>query len=837
MPTLLIDNYDSYTYNLFQLLAEATGEEPLVVRNDQASWAELASLDLDSIVISPGPGSPENASDFGVCREALIRAEVPVLGVCLGHQGLGLAFGGNVVRAPEPMHGRRSEVFHDGSELFDGIAQGVAVVRYHSLIVERPVAPALEICAWTADGLVMGLRHRTRPLWGVQYHPESIATEQGRRLLENFARLSRERRPRRTVRRRQPLRQPSTLPRPCVSGRPSGEETYGLKVAYRRLARTFDPEAAFASLYADRPDAFWLDSNFPDRGLCRFSFMGDAAGPRAEVLRYRADAHTLSIRTAAGARTVQDSIFTYIDARLSAWRTAADDLPFDFTGGFVGYFGYELKAECGGRARYRSPHPDATFILADRFIAFDHQHDTTYLVALTAGDDDAETDRWFAETTAALEAARRPTDDGPRSAVGEPVLFELAHGRSRYLKDIDACKAKLFAGESYEICLTNQLRTDECAPAFELYRALRKVNPAPYSAYLRFGDMAIVSSSPERFLKIDGGRWMEAKPIKGTRRRGQTDDEDLRLREDLRSSEKDRAENLMIVDLLRNDLGIVSEVGSVHVPKLMEVESYATVHQLVSTVRGKLRPDLTAIDAIRAAFPPGSMTGAPKIRTMEIIDELEGRARGVYSGALGYVSLNGAADLSVVIRTLISEPAGLSMGIGGAIVVQSESGDEFEEILLKARAPVRSVVATTRGPDGVHLITNATAGDDERSPPAVRVPSEHEKTTTMTTLADLRESLDALDSKILDELGQRLALCCEIARHKKENDIAMMQPDRVALVTRRYEDRGEAMGFRRDVMRQLATLIIDESCRVEDAIIGSVAPPPREAAHAAAIDR
>ncbi len=836
MPTLLIDNYDSYTYNLFQLLAEVTGEEPLVVRNDQASWADLGSLDVDSIVISPGPGSPDKTSDFGVCHEALIGAEVPVLGVCLGHQGLGLAFGGAVVRAPEPMHGRRSEIFHDGSELFRGIPQGISVVRYHSLIVDRPVPPALEMCAWTADGLVMGLRHRTRPLWGVQFHPESIATEYGRQLIENFAQLSRERRSSRGVRRGKPLVELATSLEPVGTQQTATDRSSGLEVVFRRLPRAFDPEAVFASLFSRQTDAFWLDSNFPDRGLCRFAFMGDAAGPRAEVVRYQADTQTLTVRTAAGTCVVKESIFSYIDARLADWRAAVHDLPFDFVGGFVGYFGYELKSECGGRARYRSPFPDATFILADRFIALDQQDDATYLVAVAAGDGDAGVEAWFAETAAALEAARRPAREGPGSPIDYPVLFELARGRSRYLKDIEACKAKLFAGESYEICLTNQLSTAEEAPAFELYRTLRQVNPAPYSAYLRFGDVAILSSSPERFLKIDCDRWMEAKPIKGTRRRGKTDEEDLRLREDLRSSEKDRAENLMIVDLLRNDLGIVSDVGSVHVPRLMEVESYATVHQLVSTVRGKLRTDLTAIDAIRAAFPPGSMTGAPKIRTMEIIDELEGRARGIYSGALGYVSLNGAADLCVVIRTIVSEPAGLSMGIGGAIIVQSEPDDEFEEILLKARAPVRSVVLTTRGSGGAHRITNATVGD-ERSTLAALGLSGQEEATTMTTLAGLRDSLDAIDAKILDKLGQRLALCCEIARHKKENDIAMLQLDRVGLVTRRYEDRGEALGFDRDAMRQLATLIIAESCRIEEAIIGPVVAPPREPVHAAAVER
>ncbi|MBA4531948.1 MULTISPECIES: anthranilate synthase component II [Brevibacillus] len=191
MKTLLIDNYDSYTFNLYQLFASTSGVLPTVVRNDQFTWSELQNLSFDNIVISPGPGTPANVKDFGICRDALLKAEVPILGVCLGHQGIGHIFGAKIIHAPEAMHGRLSNIWHNHSALFSGIPQGFQVVRYHSLIVEDRLPECLEKTAWTSDGIIMGLRHTERPIWGVQFHPESICTEFGQQLVENFTELTR----------------------------------------------------------------------------------------------------------------------------------------------------------------------------------------------------------------------------------------------------------------------------------------------------------------------------------------------------------------------------------------------------------------------------------------------------------------------------------------------------------------------------------------------------------------------------------------------------------------------------------------------------------------------
>jgi para-aminobenzoate synthetase len=689
MKTLLIDNYDSFTYNLFQLLAEANGDEPIVVRNDEAAWEELSRLEFDNIVVSPGPGRPDRTGDFGVCGEAIRRSEVPLLGVCLGHQGLSWVHDGKVVNAPEVMHGRLSAVLHEGSPLFAGIPREFQAVRYHSLCVEQPLPAELEAIAWTSDGVLMAAGHRQRPHWGVQFHPESICTEYGRQLLANFRDLTAD---------FSGIRNGSTravgIPDAATA---SAEGRGGVRrtrfvLKAKRLDSLFDAERAFVHLYGKSESAFWLDSSKIDE-RARFSFMGDAAGPLAATISYDAADGEVRVERGGQVDVRPESIFAYLSREMRRMRQISDELPFDFNCGFVGYFGYELKADCGGSSAHRSTQPDAAFVFADRMIAFDHVEECTYVVCLADPGNLDDAERWIAATSLRLSSLP-PLDEADWVEMRkgqEPVGFHLSRSHQRYLDDIAECKRRLFEGESYEICLTNKVTAEVSPDPLPLYRTLRRVNPAPFSAFLRFGETAVLSSSPERFLRVGRDRWVEAKPIKGTCRRGETPAEDVRLAEELRLGEKNRAENLMITDLLRNDLGVVCEVGTVHVPFLMHVETYETVHQLVSTVRGLLREELEPPDCIRACFPGGSMTGAPKKRTMEIIDELEGEARGVYSGAIGYLGLGGGCDLNIVIRTIVIDAESTTLGVGGAIIMQSDAEDEYQETLLKALAPMQAV--------------------------------------------------------------------------------------------------------------------------------------------------
>jgi para-aminobenzoate synthetase len=707
MRTLLIDNYDSFTYNLYQLLAEVNGVEPVVVRNDEASWEELAAAGFESVVISPGPGRPERERDFGVCAEAL-RSGLPLLGVCLGLQGLGWVNGGRVVPAPRPLHGLLRPVEHTGSPLFAGIPTRFEAVHYHSLCLGRPLPACLEEIASSEEGVPMAVAHRTLPQWGVQFHPESVAAEHGERLLANFRDLARAAAPRGSQSAKREPRDEGAGPRgsfwaSAVQKEPRDGTGGALRLLTRRLEGTHDPERAFASFYGDSADAFWLDSSRVGNGA-RFSFMGDASGPLGATISHDVETGTVTVRRGGDAELHREPILSYLDRELARLRAVTDGLgtglPFEFECGFAGYLGYEVKAECGAVAPHRSSHPDAAFVFADRLIAFDHGLGDAYLLCLVEAGGEGDAEAWLAATARQLGELPPPAaPDEPRQPpVADPLPgdgpgLRLARGPERYLEEIAACKRHLAEGESYELCLTNAVVGEVEVDPLRLYAELRRLNPAPFASYLRFGDLAVLSSSPERFLRIGRDGAAEAKPIKGTSRRDADPAEDERLAGQLAAGEKNRAENLMIVDLLRNDLGVVCEVGSVEVPALMEVESFATVHQLVSTVRGRLREGVTAAECVAACFPPGSMTGAPKLRTIELLDQLEGAARGVYSGAIGYFGLGGACDLSVTIRTIVLAGGAVSIGTGGAIVTQSVAQNELQEALLKARAPAAAVLA------------------------------------------------------------------------------------------------------------------------------------------------
>lgn len=495
------------------------------------------------------------------------------------------------------------------------------------------------------------------------------------------------------------------------------------RIEVRRLTTPPDLGALAA---AAGPDVVWLDSSVPagspatahDRA--RWSVLALTDGPFAARFRHetrRAFVETTPASHAwfGGVATVEGSngpAFAVLAELLARTPVLPEPVPgCGFALGWVGFLGYELGRESGGVDRTAEGHADADLRFVDRAVVTDATGGA-WALALVAGAEPAASARnraWLEEVTTPVTRA-----DGGDAAPFLPDTVPATGRvtRTAYETAVDACRAEIRAGNAFQVCLTTafavpqvlqEARVDPATdPHLVEYLRLRATDPVPFGAYLRLGPLRVASRSPERFLRIDAAGRVSAEPIKGTRRRSDDPVEDEAARVELAASVKDRAENVMIVDLLRNDLLRTAVPGSVHVDRFCAVETYASVHQMVSTIGAVLPEGTSRAAVVRAAFPPGSMTGAPKIRAMAIADRLEGGPRGVYSGAIGYFSASGAVDLSVVIRTLVTVLDGRgavrsrSFGAGGAVTWSSVAADEADEVETKTRSVFTGVGATVR---------------------------------------------------------------------------------------------------------------------------------------------
>jgi para-aminobenzoate synthetase component 1 len=430
---------------------------------------------------------------------------------------------------------------------------------------------------------------------------------------------------------------------------------------------------------ADDPWAVFLDSGRPLVSQGRYDIM--AADP---VLTLTTRGEWTEVSDGHRTTRYSDEPFALLRTLLGKHAPGVPGLPF--AGGALGYFAYDLGrrvepfAPAPGKPRSV---PDMAVGIYDRVLVVDHQRRRTHLVSRGR-------DRRAARTWPALFRRLR---NNPPAESGRLPMEVVAPARSNmsfddYADAFRRIKHYIREGDCYQVNLAQRFEAQVCGSPWQGYRDLRRLNPAPFAAYLNTPACQVLSNSPERFLKVADGA-VETRPIKGTRPRARHPQEDLWLAEALRHSIKDRAENLMIVDLLRNDLGKVCACGSVRVPALFAVESFATVHHLVSTVTGKLSTGRDALDLLRACFPGGSITGAPKLRAMQIIEELEPHARAVYCGSIGYIGFDGAMDTSIAIRTLVHENGRLSFSAGGGIVADSSLEAEYRETFDKAAAILR----------------------------------------------------------------------------------------------------------------------------------------------------
>ena len=441
-----------------------------------------------------------------------------------------------------------------------------------------------------------------------------------------------------------------------------------------------DVRNIFSVLRRER-HCFFLDSSLTDAGSCgRYSFLG--IDPFRVI-----PAHSVADLDEVGRLIDQYRI-----------KPATRLIPF--WGGAVGYLSYEAGAWYEPHLRIRRENeqgiPQAWFGLYNTVVVLDHQQHCLHIVTHGAPETNKspavalckKNMQRMEKLLARAETARR--DSRMPSRDEGPIRLEANFSRERYMQAVERAKEYIGAGDIYQVNLSQRFSGRTSCDAYSLYCQLREVSPSAFGGYLDAGSFQLISSSPERFLKLSG-RKISTRPMKGTRPRGRSPKEDARLARELSSSAKDRAELTMIVDLERNDLGRVCDYGSVSVPVLRELEQYETVYQTTATIEGRLRRNAGVFDLLRACFPGGSITGCPKLRAMEIIDELEPDSRGLYTGCLGYVSFCGNMDTSILIRTLIKQRERISFGVGGGIVADSDPAAEYEETLVKARGLMKAL--------------------------------------------------------------------------------------------------------------------------------------------------
>ena len=477
-----------------------------------------------------------------------------------------------------------------------------------------------------------------------------------------------------------------------------------IPVSRQILADMETPVSAFRKIDSGNY-AFLLESVEGGEQWGRYSFLGSnpslvlrAKGDRVELLR------------GAGTQQFpggQDPVAA-LKGVMSCYRAVSvPGLP-RFTGGMVGYLSYDIVRHLE-RLPDRTPDdldlPDALLLLTDTLLIFDNvTHRITVLSNAVVEDHTAAgVERAYREATQKIEAIisaiRRPVGAPVgRAARAGRVQPDSTFSREGFCGAVTRTKEYIQAGDIIQAVLSQRLTVRTDADPFDVYRALRVVNPSPYMYYLRMGELKVVGSSPEILVRLEGDR-IDLRPIAGTRPRGAGEAEDRRLEQELLADPKERAEHIMLVDLGRNDVGKVAQVGSVEVPALMTVERYSHVMHLVSHVRGRLETGRDAYDVLRACFPAGTVTGAPKVRAMEIIEELEPTRRGPYAGAVGYVSFSGNLDTCITIRTIVFARGVATIQAGAGIVADSEPEREYEETMNKARALIRSIELAEQGLD------------------------------------------------------------------------------------------------------------------------------------------
>ncbi len=472
-----------------------------------------------------------------------------------------------------------------------------------------------------------------------------------------------------------------------------------IPVCYEMIADTETPVSSFMKLDNDE-EAFLLESVEAGERWGRYSFIG--VEPRAII---RGKNGAVEIIEAGEVRVEYQDPFTVIRNYMKRFRPAVlPDMP-RFFGGAIGYLSYDMVRyieELPDLARKDLDIHDFSFMITDTLVVFDNVDHTVKIICNAFIEDGRDPEAVYREATEKIKELVRRLKEGSlkREKDGRKDVVPVSSNfrKEDFLKAVERVKEYIRAGDVIQTVISQRFETEKRAPSFDIYRALRITNPSPYMFFLRTSGIELAGSSPEILVRVEDGK-VTVRPIAGTRRRGKDEEEDKRLEEELLSDPKERAEHVMLVDLGRNDVGRVSEAGTVRVNEFMVVERYSQVMHIVSNVEGTLKDGLDSIDALKACFPAGTLTGAPKIRAMEIIEEIEPHKRGVYGGAVGYIGFQGNMDMCITIRTVLVKDKAIYVQAGAGVVADSVPEKEYEETVNKAKAVLKAVELATEGLD------------------------------------------------------------------------------------------------------------------------------------------
>lgn len=709
MRILLIDNYDSFTYNVYQYLLELN-HEVKVIRNDKITLEEIKKQAPDAIFLSPGPKTPREA---GICIPVIkeFAGKISIFGICLGHQAIGEAFGGIITYASKLMHGKTSRIISFGRGIMKELPNSFIATRYHSLVIKKDTLPdCLEITCESEDGEIMGVRHKEYNIEGVQFHPESIMTEYGKEMLKAFLD--------RTEKiilegNNESIVKKDTLKINTLEKDDDVKEKLPIYQYVEELDYDFDAFSVFKKLQErfGRKNCFLLESVSGPKIDCTRTTIG--LFPQFEILldnsnmkinasneeweKFLNNLYKDKYVNSNGQYNIGADKFSKIFKMLSACmetnKRHNKNLTID--NGLAGYFSYEYLHYIENIAKkLENPLGLAEVHLKYFPVLLQIEHEKNEFMIIENRLKDVaikETDEIF-KVLEQYKKDNEAAEDKYESKELPSYLIKSNITKETYLKNVEKAKKYIYEGDIFQVQLGQRICIEKEADATELYGALKRINPSPYMFYWDNGDYQLIGDSPELQLRIDNGKIM-IRPIAGTSKGKGTDEKSRNeILTNFKKDAKENAEHIMLVDLARNDIGTMASKGSVQVSQLMNVEEFSHVFHLTSTVVGELSPGLNSMEVFEYTFPAGTLTGAPKIRAMEIISELESEIRGPYGGAFGFFDFGGNIVSSIIIRTILKKQNKLYIQASAGIVADSVPESEWEETFYKMRG-VRQAIS------------------------------------------------------------------------------------------------------------------------------------------------